>query len=553
LQRSTLAKRAGLLFLLAAAAFYLYGLGYLPLLGPDEPRYAEVAREMHLRGDWVTPTLGGHTWFEKPALLYWMMMASYGLFGVSEWAARLGPALSGLFTVFLIYWTGRRIERLARDETDAAAAAEGTGLWGAVAAASSAGLIVFSRAASFDVVVTMTVTAALSCFLISEMETVEKRRRWLLAGFYAAVGASLLAKGLVGIVVPFGVVGLYYLLRREWPRKNLLLSPLWGLPLALMVAAAWYAPVIARHGWTFVDEFFIQHHFARFVSNKYHHPQGFYFYLPIILMLALPWTAQFVMSLAKARRWNWREQSVESRMRVFAFSWVIVPVLFFSVSKSKLPGYILPALPGAMLLVGERLARFVRGEEGGKAMRVTGAILLVLALSGIIYAAVTKDVTLLCSLLVGAPLLVAGAFSLAEWGKRSVRVELICSAMFIAVAVTLNCAVGIISHRDSVRDLMRQAEARGHAATPVFYMLADDRTGEFYAGGRLGYRADGEPFRFDDAKEAADAARQSGGSALIFVPTKWQNQLTDYALIETEIIGSNGVLTLAAIRLRKAD
>ncbi|HUQ32577.1 MAG TPA: hypothetical protein VM095_10685, partial [Pyrinomonadaceae bacterium] len=91
---STLAKRAGLLFFLAVAAFYLYGLGHLPLLGPDEPRYAEVAREMYLRGDWVTPTLGGHTWFEKPALLYWMMMASYHFFGVSEWAARLGPALS---------------------------------------------------------------------------------------------------------------------------------------------------------------------------------------------------------------------------------------------------------------------------------------------------------------------------------------------------------------------------------------------------------------------------------------------------------------------------
>src|SRR5918912_743293 len=106
-----LAKRAALLFFLAAATFYFYGLGRLPLVGPDEPRYAEVAREMHVRGDLVTPTLGGHTWFEKPALLYWMMMGSYRLFGVSEWAARLGPALSGLLTLLLIFWLGRRIER----------------------------------------------------------------------------------------------------------------------------------------------------------------------------------------------------------------------------------------------------------------------------------------------------------------------------------------------------------------------------------------------------------------------------------------------------------
>src|SRR3954470_2195865 len=92
-----------LLLFAAVIVFYLYGLGHLPLVGPDEPRYAQVAREMFERGDMVTPTLGGHTWFEKPALLYWMMMAGYKLFGVSEWAARLGPALSGLLTAFLVF------------------------------------------------------------------------------------------------------------------------------------------------------------------------------------------------------------------------------------------------------------------------------------------------------------------------------------------------------------------------------------------------------------------------------------------------------------------
>ncbi|MDT4955855.1 MAG: hypothetical protein QOJ02_3993, partial [Acidobacteriota bacterium] len=265
MQRSTLAKRAALLFFLAAAAFYFYGLGHLPFIGPDEPRYAQVAREMYLRGDMVTPTLGGHTWFEKPALLYWMMIGSYRLFGVTEWAARLGPAISGLLAVFLIYWMGKRVERASGDEGKAE---EGLGLWSGVALASSVGLIIFSRGASFDIVVTMTVTLALVCYFISEID--EKRRRWLLAGFYAAVGASLLAKGLVGIVVPFGVIGLYYVVRRKWPDKTAFGSLLWGVPLAVAVAAIWYAPVIARHGWTFVDEFFIQHHFARFISNKYH-------------------------------------------------------------------------------------------------------------------------------------------------------------------------------------------------------------------------------------------------------------------------------------------
>ncbi|MBA2732964.1 MAG: glycosyltransferase family 39 protein [Acidobacteria bacterium] len=547
MQRSTLAKRGWLLFFLAAAAFYLYGLGHLPLVGPDEPRYAQVAREMYLRGDYVTPTLGGHTWFEKPALLYWMMMASYRLFGVSEWAARLGPALSGLLTAFLIYWMGRRIERAGEADKGTG---DGFGLWSGVALSSSAGLIVFSRAASFDAVVTLTVTAALACFFVGEIEGNEKRRRWLTAGFYAAIGTSLLAKGLVGIVIPFGVVGLYYLMRREWPRKGIFLSLLWGIPLACAVAATWYAPVIARHGWTFVDEFFIQHHFARYVSNKYLHPQRFYFYLPIILLLTLPWTVLFIKGLMSALRWKWRERSVESKSRVFALAWLIAPIAFFSFSGSKLPAYILPALPGAMLLVGDRLSRFVRDEEGNTAFRITGGILLTLALAGIIYAERTGAVTILCSIMIVAPLVIAGLLAILWKQRRALRVELICSAMFVSIALLLNCGVERISHRESVRELMQQAERRGLTSTPVFYMLTDDRTGEFYAGGQLGYKTDGEPFRFDDASEAANEARARGGVALVFVPTRWEKQLTDYSAIETEIIGTNGNLTLAVIRVR---
>ncbi|MDT4897921.1 MAG: hypothetical protein QOH25_2998 [Acidobacteriota bacterium] len=543
----TLAKRAGLLFFLAAAAFYLYGLGHLPFVGPDEPRYAQVAREMYLHHDMVTPTLGGHTWFEKPALLYWIMMASYRLFGVSEWAARLGPALSGLLTALLIYWIGRRVERAAEVEKGGS---NNLGLWSGVAAASSLGMIVFSRAASFDVLVTMTMTASLACFIVAEIETNEKRRKWLLAGFYAMVGASLLAKGLVGIVIPCGVVGLYYLLRREWPRKALFMSALWGIPLALALAASWYAPVIARHGWTFVDEFFIQHHFARFVSNKYRHPQPFYFYLPIIMILALPWTAFLIAGLVRARRWNWREQTPENKFQVFALAWLIAPVAFFSFSGSKLPGYVLPALPGAMLLVGNALARFVRGEEGRGAMRATGALLLVLALAGIFYAARTGDVAIACALVIAAPLALAGVLAIVWKQRHALRVELICSAMFIAVVLALNCGVGRVALLESVRDLMQLAEARGYAATPVFYMLTSDRTAEFYAGGRLGYRPDGEPLRFDGATQVADAARERGGTALVLIPNEWAHRLTDYSAVETEIIGQNGVLTLLAIRVR---
>src|SRR5678816_4888495 len=172
---------------------------------------------MFLNGDLITPTLGGHTWFEKPALLYWMMIASFKIFGVSEWSARLGPALCGLLTILAVWFVGREIEKEYSH----------FGFWSVIVTASCLGLIVFSRAASFDVVITMTTTWSLAFFLLHEL----RNKRSFLAGFYVFVGISLLAKGLVGIVIPFGVVGLYYGLRRKWPERAVLLSLLWGVPL----------------------------------------------------------------------------------------------------------------------------------------------------------------------------------------------------------------------------------------------------------------------------------------------------------------------------------
>lgn len=545
MQRLTLAKRTALIFFLAAAAFYFYGLGRVPFIGPDEPRYAEVAREMYLRGDMVTPTLGGYTWFEKPALLYWMMIGSYRLFGVSEWAARLGPALCGLLTIYLLYRMGRRVERTMKDEERAS----GLGLWSSLAFASSVGVIIFSRGATFDIVLTMTLTLALACFFISEIETDATRRRMWLAGFYAAVGASLLAKGLVGIVIPFGVLAVYYALRRKWPDRKVLISALWGIPLTVAVAALWYAPVIARHGWAFINEFIIQHHFARFITNKYHHLQPFYFYIIVIILLALPWSAFLIAGLARTRRWKWREESVESKFHIFALAWLIAPIIFFSFSISKLPGYVLPALPGAVFLIGERLTSFVQEREGEATIRVTGIVLFVIALSGVVYAARTSGLTMSCALIVVAPLALAGVVAVALKQRRALRLELICSAMFISIALALNCAAGQLAGRESVRDLMQMAATRGYVSTPVFYMLASEHTAEFYAGGRLVYQPDGEPYRFDGATEVADAAQERGGTALVLIPTEWEKQLTDYRRIETEKIGDNGALSLFVMRV----
>ena len=545
MQPSTLAKRVWLLLFLAVISFYLYGLGRLPLVGPDEPRYAQVAREMFLRPDLISPTLGGHTWFEKPVLLYWMMMASFRAFGVSEWSARLGPAIAGLLTIAAVFWISRRLElKLAAEQ-------QGQAFFSAVVMASSGGLIVFSRAASFDIVVTMTITFALGFFLASEIE--EKKRGWLLAAFYGFVGFSLLAKGLIGIVIPFGVIGGFYLLRRRWPDRTLLLSLVWGMPLALAVAASWYGPVIARHGWPFVNEFFIQHHFARYLSNKYQHPQPVYYYLPVMLMFTLPWTPFLIESLGAARRWHWRSEDALSKSRVFALAWFIVPIVFFSFSGSKLPAYVLPALPAAALLIGQRLSVFVSDKSAsgssltGTTMRLTGVLLLLLAVAGVIYVQQTGTVSLRCALLIVVPLIGIGCLALSGTRERALAVMLIAFLPMGGTMVVINCAVDSFARRESVRDLIQLADARGYASAPVFMLSRIERTAEFYAAGRVVYGPDGEPVKFDNGNEVARQAHISRTPFLVLVPLGSLSLLTGIQEARTNVIGDNGRVAIVAI------
>ncbi|HEY9405713.1 MAG TPA: hypothetical protein VIQ24_23890, partial [Pyrinomonadaceae bacterium] len=383
----------------------------------------------------------------------------------------------------------------------------------------------------------------------AELETTGRTRTWLLAGFYAGMGAALLAKGLIGVVIPVGVVAVYHLLRRRLP--GAWKSAFWGFPITLAVAALWYAPVIARHGWTFVDEFFVRHHFARYLSNKYHHPQPFWFYLAIIPALMLPWSAFLAAGVAHARRWNWRGDDALGKLRLFALAWVLFPLLFFSASGSKLPGYILPALPGAALLVGERLAGFLRGEGNARALSATGVLMLVLAAAGTVYGLKAPELSRACIALVAAPVVAASGYVLFAASRRMQSVLLVVGVSFLTTMLILSCAAERVAARESVRELLRAAERRGYGASPVLNLHNVERTAQFYAAGRLIYDdARGEPWKFEGAGEVLEVARQRGGTLLVIVPLEYAGQLLDFRPLDTEVIGDNGTVVVVAVRVR---
>jgi 4-amino-4-deoxy-L-arabinose transferase-like glycosyltransferase len=320
-------------------------------------------------------------------------------------------------------------------------------------------------------------------------------------------------------------------LRRAWPARQVWLSLIWGIPLAIAVSALWYGPVIARHGWSFVDEFFIQHHFTRYVSNKYHHPQPLYFYPAIILMLALPWTTFLIDSLVKARGWTWRGADSLSTVRVFSLAWLVLPIVFFSFSGSKLPGYILPALPAAAFLIADGFNRSVAKWP----LRATGVIFLLLAAGGFVYAWQSRQFSLACAAVIVAPLVVAAIVSFLSPNDARSRLR-ISGATALLVLVVLACAAPPVAQRESVKDLLQLADARGYANAPVLAQRSDDRTAQFYAHDRVVYNADGEPVTFDEV--SLEQARTIGPRLVVFIPAEYADQFSGSPNIE--ILGDNG-------------
>ena len=542
MQLPTLAKRVWILLFLVVIASYFYGLGQLPLLGPDEPRYAQVAREMYQRGDWITPTLGGHTWFEKPALLYWLMIVAFSFLGATETAARLGPAIFGLLTALAVFWVGRSVARASGDDGIC-----GLGAWSALILSSMLGMMVFSHAASFDIIVTMTITWALSFFFVHELENDESRRRILLVGFYVFMGLSLLAKGLIGIVIPVGVIATYQLMRRAHLSRWFLRSLSWGLPLSLAIAAVWYGPVIARYGWPFINEFFVQHHFARYFSNKYRHPGPVYFYVLCLIPLTLPWTVLIVDALTRVRSWKWRGTTPEDKLRVFTLAWLLLPLAFFSFSDSKLPGYILPVLPATALLAGTRLARFInQSSRRSVAMRATGGLLLLGGIFGVVFVVSSSYLSLSSSAVAASPLLIAGLLTLILPEKRNIAALSIACAVLILPVLLLNTSLVKLASPESVGGLLADAKSRGFGGVPIYGLGEIHRTAEFYGAGQLAYDANGEPVIFENADQIMNEARRRG-PLLVLVPREY-DQLLRLKALGAEVLGDNGKFVLVAVR-----
>jgi 4-amino-4-deoxy-L-arabinose transferase-like glycosyltransferase len=330
------------------AFLFFFGLAYFGLIGADEPRYAQVAREMLARHDWITPTLGGQPWLEKPPLYYWQAMLAYGIFGVSDWAARLPSAVDATLLVVATFLFLKRFR-------------PGFQLDGALMTASAAGVVGFARAASTD----MPLAAMFTIAMLAWYAWYENKSRGYLAVFYVFLALGALAKGPVAPLLAAIIIVIFAVAKSDY---RLLWKTLWipGILLFCAFALPWYIAVQIRNPEFFLV-FILQHNLARFGSNLYRHKEPFWYYVPVVLLGLIPWTVCVVASFVETIR-VWRAEGkemlgLEDALNAFLVIWLIVPVLFFSLSQSKLPGYIVPALPAGTLLLAEYVRRRVVESE----------------------------------------------------------------------------------------------------------------------------------------------------------------------------------------------
>ena len=386
-----------MLFFLLYGVTPIFGGAGMGLVGADEPRYAQIAHEMLQKlnnahtlreqlSACVTPYLYGLPWLEKPALYYWRAMYVFKEFGVYDWVARLPSVSFALWLVGLTYLHMRRFR-------------PGGHLDAALITAACVGILGFSRGASTD----MQLAAPLSIGLLGWYAWYETKSKFWLFDIYFFTAVATLAKGPVAPFLVLVIVGAFAVLRKEW---WIFWKSLWwpGIALYFAIVLPWFIAVQHQNP-TFFQEFFLEHNLERFATNKYQHEQPFWYYLAVVLLATMPWTVVAIRALYDGIRvsiieWRIRHarlapgqtlklntgKIVESRpgdaFPEFLVLWALIPIVFFSISRSKLPGYILPAIPPITILTGDYLFR-TRGR-GLQRWVLLGHALLV----GVITAAV---------------------------------------------------------------------------------------------------------------------------------------------------------------------
>ena len=473
-------RRLGLLLAALSVVLTLFDLATFTLQSPDEGRYAEAAREMVETGNWLVPQFAYQERLNKPPLIYWIAAAAVRVFGPHEWAVRLVPALAAALGVLVIYLLGRSLAGPRAGTTSASVLL--TTLW----------YVMLGRLIVTDMLLCLAICLTLAGFWWAHRSG--GWRHYLLLAAGAAIG--FLTKGPVALLLPGLIIGAYLTLTRQWSAVSW--RRLLGcVPLFLVVVVPWFAAMQHRYP-GFLRYTFLSENLGRF-AGKYHSEEPFYFYLPILLLGLGVWA----LPLAFTAIQDWRElrrdgaRQPEGQSRLFLWLWLFGVFGFFSLSKAKLPTYILPCFPPAALLLGLRWGEALGAERTESDVRKQRALLglvaigLVAALAGAIgYGVIGKSpdaaqrlpaaIWAAAGFAVGIPLLLLARRS----GSSRAAFTALALTGFVTCGGLLQATKWILS-ADAVAPLATAAIEQAQPEDQLILFRADKATAFFFYAGRL--------------------------------------------------------------------
>ncbi|HEU0283402.1 MAG TPA: glycosyltransferase family 39 protein, partial [Gallionella sp.] len=327
--------------LIAVALIWFANLEYRTLIKPDEGRYAEIPREMVASGDWVTPRLNELKYFEKPPLQYWATATAYTLFGEHQWTSRLWTGLTGFAGILLVWFAGLRL--FGREAAG----------YAALLLSSSLLYVLMGHINTLDMGVTFFLTLGITGLLLGQAQADRKKRRnWMILA-WAGLALAVLSKGLMGLVLPGAALFIYCVVQRDFGvLKRMHWLP--GLAVFFIITVPWFVLVMKANP-EFFERFFIYEHYTRFTTKDLGRYQPWYYFIPILLAGALPWTVLMFDTMFRTLRNSGLPDKMFNTRR-FLLIWAVFIYVFFSISGSKLPSYLLPMLPALALLMGKRIA-----------------------------------------------------------------------------------------------------------------------------------------------------------------------------------------------------
>jgi 4-amino-4-deoxy-L-arabinose transferase-like glycosyltransferase len=462
-----------ILLVLISLGTLLFRLGSLPFCGADEPRYARIAQEMHERGVWVTPLLEGKPWLEKPPLYYWMTSPLYAVFDSHETAARIAPAACALASAIAIFFLGSLLwTRRA-------------GMLGSCILITTIGLSAFGRSATTDMPFTCCLTIAMAILAAAAVKEIG----WKVLGAYVFLALAVLGKGPIALVLALGI-GFCFWLQDE---RGIILRRWHVLPGLIITAALsipWFWLAFKQNGYAFLATFFINHNLARYVTDIHHHSAPIYYYPPVMMALFFPWSGWLAMLVSRSPdkfKWlrNWRQWDPGM---VFLACWFLFPMVFFSLSDSKLAGYILPSLPPLALIMGVRLSRWIEETADPFLLRAGMVAHLILSLGIAIAAPLYLQNEYVGNWKIALPIsfatLVPALFALVYGFKgncmRAFKATVL-QGVAILMAVVL-FALPLIGAYHSTSDLSQQALQYRKAGEPIVTFRFFHHSLHYYTG-----------------------------------------------------------------------